>query len=966
MSSLLEFCKSGICLPISNTLFNEIHRKKATNEVIHFHAFSTRESSPDQIQEYLRNCLSSEEYEFPGPMCCPFRKCDLHYVKSIEYTIMEKSDGLRVLVIACEAETFPVWRQVETNKLITNRFSVTAMLEDACARKGSGSSELTIDGIHFELSAQQDAPIFTLKSSNEVLTCCRTLEPRLLLYGMDRSSSVYLFDATYPSSRVSWFVGDSEFLHFPEINRSACLAFFDMYGVLEKGKESSSVQKTSTTKRHTDLMNLVESISASHEDCIISSENFAVKLYAKELFYAKDLPKLIQRIHYDVNIKKYFLNGPYGKTLNDGLVFTPEHFECKGGAQPSQLKWKWSNSLTVDWKIHATEEEGMYNVFLYAKKKCFPFKNDIEGHWRMWKPMKLANPRNLEIPRDPEKAVVVESKFNSEKKIWSILHIRQDKTVANSISTIISVFQSIAEEFTLHSLVSALCSPLDSTTEEYIRKLNEPEEGSMNSKAEEKIENVESTPDRTFAMFTLRAKSDAGQHKLHLTWCTNKTNPSQQRIIHVPLCEVKECSAIGFPYPENGSNNLLHHLLMIKVANAGGTYAWSDYVVEAFFDKHIGRWVISRLKPDGKNYMCSFDNVLQHLHYAIVSPKTNSNYKKLPLELPSVGGTQTLLTNAHYGSKVEALQRVTRASYREFNNLIKAHQIKWASTIARECFEKEKVDVVDLCCGRGGDLTKWAQIPLGFVFMTDASLECVSEAAARYSTVKGMSIKCKDKKGFKARFAVHDAFDTKAKTLLKELQLLGTKGQHFHVASCQFSIHYSCGSRDYLDYFLSCVSASLAPGGIFIGTTISDEAIVNIFKTHGTEYSSDGIQIHFPPASVHALKKSIDDLNILEFGIEYFITVEDSVSNLPEYIVPWQQLCQMCERHSLMLISCTSFAEYAVDNEEELILVAKNGSFLSRKRDSRGNLLLSRVIESDKLLKTTNTLYVAFAFKKKG
>lgn len=965
MSSLLEYCQNGLCFPIDNTTFSEIDRKKQDDEIINLSLFSCSAKAPDQIQKILKECLLFEESGFPGPMCCPFRKANIPTIKETLYTVMEKSDGLRVLVIGCEAQTFPVWRQVETNKVVTNCYSVTAALEKVRGKNRSEDSSLTINGIEFSFLFGEETGTYTLESANELLVCRRNLESRLLLYGMDRSLKVYIFDTIFNSAEVSVFVGDSELLYSPTLNHSPYIAFFDLYGTLEKGKESIIPQSRSTTMRHKVLTNILNSIHLSHEESIFPCDFAPLKLYAKELFYVNNLSALIRKIHFNTQMEKHYIVDTHGMTLNDGLVFTPEDFECKGGAQPAQLKWKWPDSLTVDWKIHATEEQGMYYVFLYLKQKCFPFKEDIEGHWRIWKPMKLANPNNLEISCDPTKAVVVECKFDMTNNIWSIVHFRNDKTIANSISTVISVFESITESCTLLFLAESLCSSVEEETREHIKGLLQHQHGITNSIKTELKEDSENAQDRPFATFTLRAKSFSHQHKLHLTWCTNKTNESHEKIIHVPLCEVKECSGIGFPYPENGFNNILHHLLMLKVGNAGGTYAWSDFVVEAFFDPHIGRWVICGLKSEGKNYMCTFENILMHLRYVMSGKTKKINYKKLPLAQPYITQGQTLKTNKHYAMKVEELEKVTRNYFREFNNLIKAHQIQWASTLAKESLHVEKLKVIDLCCGRGGDLSKWASFPLEFLFLTDASIECVSEAAARYSTAKGMSLKCKMKPGFKARFTVHDAFDFQQKTLMKELNEMATRGNTFHIASCQLSIHYSCGNKSHLEYFLSCVSTCLLPGGLFIGTTLSDQSLFRIFQTHGADFFSDRIQIHFPSESVNALEKCGNDAASLNFGIEYSFTVENCVSDLPEYIVPWNKFCQLCEEHSLILINSATFEEYTLDNEEELSLLAQSGSFFSRKRDSTGSVAISSITESDKLLEISNSLYITFAFKKK-
>jgi 2-polyprenyl-3-methyl-5-hydroxy-6-metoxy-1,4-benzoquinol methylase len=101
-----------------------------------------------------------------------------------------------------------------------------------------------------------------------------------------------------------------------------------------------------------------------------------------------------------------------------------------------------------------------------------------------------------------------------------------------------------------------------------------------------------------------------------------------------------------------------------------------------------------------------------------------------------------------------------------FNNFIKKSLInKFVFHIKKNLFFRDELSVLDLCCGRGGDLLKWRNEGIAHYVGVDLSESLISEAKKRYmeSIVHGSSQHThrgfNQKKIFKAVFMVNDAGD---------------------------------------------------------------------------------------------------------------------------------------------------------------------------------------------------------------
>lgn len=167
---------------------------------------------------------------------------------------------------------------------------------------------------------------------------------------------------------------------------------------------------------------------------------------------------------------------------------------------------------------------------------------------------------------------------------------------------------------------------------------------------------------------------------------------------------------------------------------------------------------------------------------------------------------------AHYAALAEegvAARRASRtAGLRALNNEAKRALFERALS---EVQPLGALRVVDLCCGRGGDVGKFLELsealglPLAYVGV-DVSAEQVSRGRARHPGAPGV------------RWGVSDCF-APGKARQAALEAAPEMAAGAHLVSCQFALHYACSSAERLGALLDAADSLCAKGGVFALST---------------------------------------------------------------------------------------------------------------------------------------------------
>merc|ERR1719365_436679 len=135
-----------------------------------------------------------------------------------------------------------------------------------------------------------------------------------------------------------------------------------------------------------------------------------------------------------------------------------------------------------------------------------------------------------------------------------------------------------------------------------------------------------------------------------------------------------------------------------------------------------------------------------------------------------------------------------------------------------------QVSVLDLGCGKGGDLTKWHKAKVDHVVGVDIAATSIEQCKDRFHEMKGRS----KGKIFRAEFHAVDCTKQRARDFYKN------PDQEFDLVSCQFAFHYCFESLPQADCMLRNASENLRKGGFFIGTTPDAHDIMARLETGKT------------------------------------------------------------------------------------------------------------------------------------
>ncbi|OCT76605.1 mRNA cap guanine-N7 methyltransferase isoform X1 [Xenopus laevis] len=319
------------------------------------------------------------------------------------------------------------------------------------------------------------------------------------------------------------------------------------------------------------------------------------------------------------------------------------------------------------------------------------------------------------------------------------------------------------------------------------------------------------------------------------------------------------------------------------------------------------------------------DGAFQHVKGEHSSPKLSASEKSLPgntksplkrkaaepdspPKRPRLEEGHGSLVVTHYNELPETGLEIRSQSrifhLRNFNNWMK-------SALIGEFVEKvqqrtRNITVLDLGCGKGGDLLKWRKGGISKLVCTDIADVSVKQCEQRY---KDMKRKSRNERIFEAEFLTSDS----TKELLSEKYI--DPEIKFDICSCQFVYHYSFETYEQADTMLRNACERLCPGGFFIGTTPDGFELVKRLEASDTNsFGNDVYTVTFEKKGKYPL-----------FGCKYDFSLEEVV-NVPEFLVYFPVLVEMAKKYQMKLIYKKTFREFfeeKVKNDEQKMLLKR-------------------------------------------
>ncbi|XP_063529366.1 mRNA cap guanine-N7 methyltransferase [Cydia strobilella] len=234
---------------------------------------------------------------------------------------------------------------------------------------------------------------------------------------------------------------------------------------------------------------------------------------------------------------------------------------------------------------------------------------------------------------------------------------------------------------------------------------------------------------------------------------------------------------------------------------------------------------------------------------------------------------------------------------RNFNNWVKSVLIQEYTDKIREKDYGRPLRVLDICCGKGGDLSKWQKARVERVVFADIAEVSVQQCQTRYEDLRRRCGRL-----FAAEFIAADC----TKDTLRDKYC--DPSISFDVVSCQFGLHYSFESLAQARRMLTNISECLKPDGYFFGTIPNAYEIVS-----RAQKSPDGafgnkiynIKLLFDPKEGYPL-----------FGAKYDFHLE-GVVDCPEFLVNFQLFVKLAAEYGLELVYSAGLAGFYKDHCEK-------------------------------------------------
>ncbi|KAJ2763544.1 mRNA cap guanine-N7 methyltransferase, partial [Coemansia nantahalensis] len=234
----------------------------------------------------------------------------------------------------------------------------------------------------------------------------------------------------------------------------------------------------------------------------------------------------------------------------------------------------------------------------------------------------------------------------------------------------------------------------------------------------------------------------------------------------------------------------------------------------------------------------------------------------------------------HYNERrelgVEGRMHTKITGLRLFNNWVKSLLIRQYTT--RGC------RVLDLGCGKGGDLRKWELSSIGEYVGMDIAAVSVGQASKRYRELRNAS--------FEARFFAQDCYGEPLENTLRPADYVAD------VISAQFCLHYAFESERKARQMMANVAGHLAPNGVFMCTIPNANWLVKKRRVAGERFGNSVYRVEFAPGA------------ITRFGTAYSFTLDEAVEDCTEFLVHMPSFVQLAREHGLELECCLDFHRF--------------------------------------------------------
>jgi ribA/ribD-fused uncharacterized protein len=279
----------------------------------------------------------------------------------------------------------------------------------------------------------------------------------------------------------------------------------------------------------------------------------------------------------------------------------------------------------------------------------------------------------------------------------------------------------------------------------------------------------------------------------------------------------------------------------------------------------------------------------------------------------------------YYKDTLESRDRAMK-DVLEFHNTLKKQLYK--------TYVKKGTTLLELAVGRGNDLHKWRLVSPSKVVGIDLSESNLSAprqgACVRYLQTQRESPK---EKLPPVLFLAADMTQSLAAQDNRYLRILMGREppptpyleqfaglQTFDAISCQFAIHYACGSEETFRTFVGNLTAHGT--GMFFGTCMDGQAVYSLLL------GTTGHLFRSPKSVWGEFRKDYAEGEgwTEEFGKQITVKLESFERPVQEYLVPWGKVVEILKENGYELVQTTMFGD-AYANQSRFTFEAEHQAF---------------------------------------
>lgn len=344
------------------------------------------------------------------------------------------------------------------------------------------------------------------------------------------------------------------------------------------------------------------------------------------------------------------------------------------------------------------------------------------------------------------------------------------------------------------------------------------------------------------------------------------------------------------------------------------------------------RWKPLRVRTD-KTMPNDFGpamNVWRSIHNPVTTEIICGNKKLLNSEIPE--------TEIYYSRNINRDKFASRIMM-DFHSYWVKKQYLINSTVKK--LDKSNKSLMDIACGKAGDLKKWIDCDIDTVFGIDYSRDNIQNPidGAYSRLIKTNKDNVELMKNKKYIFLTMDGSkiidknyidnmeDKDDKIIAKQLWSLSSSIENmekyyglvtnkFDIVSCMFAIHYFFKTETILDNFIENVDMNLKEGGYFIGACLDGNKIKNKLKNIQVNEYIQGIKDDRVLWNIKKIYNNDDD--IIDYGEEIKIYMESIGREATEYLVDISKLIRKLEKYNIKPVKIVNFEEiYNISLEDK-------------------------------------------------